>query len=86
MRVNGEHNGLSGHPQDQRGEITHWKRDIGINKINEEGKIQGICRGSDKTDKPTTARKTQEKLTQWPAGSNVQYISKSSLVNFYFAT
>lgn len=47
MRVNGEYNGLSGHPQDQRGEITHWKRDIGINKINEEGKIQGICRGSD---------------------------------------
>ena len=42
-----EYNGLSGHPQDQRGEITHWKRDIGINKINEEGKIQGICRGSD---------------------------------------
>lgn len=74
MRVTGEYNGLSGHPQDQRGEITHWKRDIGINKINEEGKSQAICRGRDKADKPTTARKTtgETYMGDYPVAGSVE--------------
>lgn len=60
-----------------REERSHMERDIGINKINEEGKSQAICRGRDKADKPTTARKTTGETYmnsyQWLAVSNVQY-------------
>lgn len=41
MRVNGKHikMGFLATLKIQRGEVSHWRRDIGINKINKEEKI-----------------------------------------------